>query len=124
MERGPTAAVPAGLRVAGNGWGSGSLSDQPRLDARAGPASPRAVVSISNETTEEDFIMSAERLDDTRAPADPRPPAHDAAPVMNPTPARQGRADNRVRYILGIGLVLVIIAFVAVYFGTPTPPTP
>ncbi len=74
--------------------------------------------------------MSAERLDDTRAPAnsrapgDPRPPAHDAAPVMNPTPARQGRTDNRVRYILGIGLVLVVIAFVAVYFGTPTPTTP
>ncbi|MFM9861653.1 hypothetical protein RUR49_24585 [Pseudoxanthobacter sp. M-2] len=43
---------------------------------------------------------------------------------MNPTPARQGRTDNRVRYILGIGLVLVVIAFVAVYFGTPTPTTP
>jgi len=68
--------------------------------------------------------MSAERLDDTRASGDPRPPAHDAAPVMNPTPARQGRTGNRVRYVLGIGLALIVIAFVAVYFGTPTPMTP
>lgn len=66
--------------------------------------------------------MAAERLDDTRSPDDPRPPTHDAAPVMAPTPARQGRADNRVRYILGIGIALVVIAFIAVYFGTPTPP--
>jgi|GEM_PF-5385840 len=43
---------------------------------------------------------------------------------MAPTPARQGRADNRVRYILGIGLALVVIAFIAVYFGTPTPTPP
>lgn len=90
--------------------------------------------------------MTAERLDDTRAAAippagdprvnttafpdgprqagDPRPPAHDAAPVVAPTAARQGKADNRVRYILGIGIVLVAIAFVVVYFMTPTPPTP
>lgn len=65
--------------------------------------------------------MSAERLDDTREPGDPRPPAHDSAPVMTATPARQGRADNRVRYILGIGLVLVVIAFIAIYVGVPTP---
>ena len=65
--------------------------------------------------------MPAEQLDDTRPRGDPRPPTHDSAPVMAPTPARQGKADNRVRYILGIGLVLVAIAFVAVYFGTPTP---
>ena len=83
-----------------------------------------AVASANNETTEGDDIMSADRLNDTRAPDDPRPEPHDSAPVMNPTPARQGRADNRVRYILGIGIVLVVIAFVAVYFGTPTPPTP
>lgn len=68
--------------------------------------------------------MSAERLDDTRPLDDPRPPPHDAAPVMAPTPARQGRETHRVRYILGIGIVLVVIAFVAVYFGTPTPPAP
>lgn len=65
--------------------------------------------------------MSAEQLDDSRSPSDPRPPPHDAAPVMAPTPARQGRADNRVRYMLGFGLGLVVIAFIAVYFGTPVP---
>ena len=68
--------------------------------------------------------MSAEHLNDPRGPGDPRPPVHDAAPVMNATPARQGRSDNRVRFILGIGLVLVVVAFVAVYFGTPTSSTP
>ncbi len=89
--------------------------------------------------------MTAERLDDTRAatipPAgdprvstalpdgpraadDPRPPAHDAAPVVAPTAVRQGKTDNRVRYILGIGIALVAIAFVVIYFVTPTPPTP
>jgi hypothetical protein len=90
--------------------------------------------------------MTAERLDDTREAAispaanprvsptaypdgprpadDPRPPAHDAAPVVAPTAVRQGKADNRVRYILGIGIALVAIAFIVVYFVTPTPPTP
>ena len=65
--------------------------------------------------------MAAEQLDDTRRPDDPRPPTHDAAPVMAPTPARQGRADNRVRYILGISIALVVIAFVMIYFAYPTP---
>ena len=58
-------------------------------------------------------------------PARQRIPARQATPVRRlTTPPRQGRTDNRVRYILGIGLVLVVIAFVAVYFGTPTPTTP
>jgi hypothetical protein len=72
--------------------------------------------------------MAAERLDDSRItreeprpPGDPRPPAHDAAPVVAPTAVRQGKADNRVRYILGIGIALVAIAFIVIYFVTPSP---
>jgi hypothetical protein len=60
-------------------------------------------------------------MDDGRAADDPRPPAHDAAPVMTPTDARQGRPAHVARYVLGIGLVVVVIAFVAIYFGY-TPP--
>lgn len=69
-------------------------------------------------------VAAPPQPDGPRAADDPRPPAHDAAPVVAPTAVRQGRADNRVRYILGIGIALVAIAFIVVYFVTPTPPTP
>jgi hypothetical protein len=60
-------------------------------------------------------------MDDGRAADDPRPPTHDAAPVMTPTEARQARPAHVARYVLGIGLVVVVIAFLAIYFGY-TPP--
>jgi len=68
--------------------------------------------------------MTAQRIEDadTRAPGDPRPPPHDAAPVMLPNEARQGRPVHRVRYILGIGLAAVVVALAVIYFGyTPSP---
>lgn len=65
--------------------------------------------------------MVAQRIDDARAHDDPRPPTHDAAPVMTPTDARQGRPVHRVRYVLGIGIAVVVIAFLAIYFGYSPP---
>lgn len=61
--------------------------------------------------------MTQSRIDDTRAPSDPRPPVHDAAPVMTPNEARQGRPVRMVRYVLGVGLALIVIIFLAIYFG-------
>jgi hypothetical protein len=48
-------------------------------------------------------------------------PASTQRPVVPAQRARQGVARHKVRYVLGFGLVGVIIAFVAVhllYFGT------
>lgn len=42
----------------------------------------------------------------------------DRAPIRNPTEARQGAPAGRVRYVLVIGMVCVIIAFLLAYFGT------
>jgi len=61
--------------------------------------------------------MAAPQNDDARSVDDPRPPTHDAAPVMTPTDARQGRPVHRVRYVLGIGLAAVVVIFIAIYFG-------
>jgi len=36
--------------------------------------------------------------------------------VVQATPARQGAAGLGVRYVLGIGLALVVIAFAIIYF--------
>jgi len=55
-------------------------------------------------------------------PSDPRLQPHDSAPVMSPTAARQSRPFHRVRYVLAVGIALVVIAFLAVYFWTPVPP--
>jgi hypothetical protein len=44
---------------------------------------------------------------------------HDSAPVKGPTEARQGKPYHRVRYVLFIGLALIVVAFAATYFLTP-----
>jgi len=40
---------------------------------------------------------------------------------MTPTDARQGRPVHRVRYVLGIGIAVVVIAFLVIYFGYSPP---
>lgn len=49
------------------------------------------------------------------AEPDRRPPTHDAAPVKAPVESRQGVTGHRVRYVLGAGLALVIVAFALIY---------
>lgn len=65
--------------------------------------------------------MASDSLNDSRPSGDPRPPAHDSAPLMATEEARQGRTGNRVRYILGVGIVLVVVAFLVIYFAVPAP---
>lgn len=56
-----------------------------------------------------------------RAAADPLPPAEPGlepaatGPVRNPTEARQGSTTGRVRWVLGIGIVAVVILFGLAY---------
>lgn len=54
----------------------------------------------------------------------PSETTHDAAPVKTPTEARQGRSLHVVRYVLIIGIALVVLGFIATSLFTPTPPTP
>lgn len=58
--------------------------------------------------------------DDPNSRYDPHTPgASDGpTPVRNPTEARQGATPGRVRYVLVIGVVLVIVAFFFSYLGT------
>ncbi|WP_181706221.1 hypothetical protein [Chthonobacter rhizosphaerae] len=46
------------------------------------------------------------------------PPTHDASPEKNPTEARGAAPANRVRWVLVIGIALVIVAFFLAYIGT------
>jgi hypothetical protein len=43
-------------------------------------------------------------------------PEPDHPTVVRATPARQGAAGLGVRYVLAIGLALVVIAFAIIYF--------
>lgn len=54
----------------------------------------------------------------------PSETTHDAAPVKTPTEARQGRPYHRLRYVLLVGITLVVLAFVATSLLTPMPPAP
>ena len=55
---------------------------------------------------------------ETRAPEYEDEPApfnrHPESPVLNETEARQALATGHMRYVLGISLALVIIAFAAI----------
>ena len=42
--------------------------------------------------------------------------ASEQTPVVPKTEARQGVTGHNVRYVLGFGLVAVIVAFAALYF--------
>lgn len=45
----------------------------------------------------------------------PEPHIHDAAPVKNPTEARQGSKGTPMLYVLFGGIALVALAFVIIY---------
>lgn len=49
--------------------------------------------------------------DDLRRPGDP-------SPQVNPTEARGGAPANRVRWVLIVGIPLVIIGFILAYVGS------
>jgi hypothetical protein len=47
------------------------------------------------------------------------------APALEPNEARQGATHHNVRYVLGFGVLGVVVAFAVVYvafFGGGTPP--
>lgn len=49
------------------------------------------------------------------------------APALEPNEARQGATHHNVRYVLGFGILGVLVAFVAVYvafFAGGAPPSP
>lgn len=62
------------------------------------------------------MTFEPDRTTSARAPGDGRDPA--AAPVRNPTEARQGRPLGRMRLVLAIGIVGVAVAFLLAYLAT------
>jgi hypothetical protein len=61
------------------------------------------------------------------APTPPPARAGGMAPVLEPNEARQGATHHNVRYVLGLSIVGVVVAFVLVYFaffGGGAPPSP
>jgi hypothetical protein len=56
---------------------------------------------------------------DDKTDEDPRgtPPADGRRPVLEPNEARQGVTHHNVRRVLGISLVLLVLAYLVVYFG-------
>lgn len=58
---------------------------------------------------------------ETRAPEYEDEPApigrHRESPVLNETEARQGVPTGHMRYVLGISLALVIVAFTVIYLA-------
>jgi hypothetical protein len=46
----------------------------------------------------------------------PPSPGHAGSGEIETTRARQGEAPGHVRYVLGIGLLLVVAAFAVIYF--------
>jgi hypothetical protein len=66
-------------------------------------------------------MSSTERAPDYKDKTDeaPSPPpalAGGMAPALEPNEARQGATHHNVRYVLGISLVGIVIAFAALYF--------
>jgi hypothetical protein len=52
-----------------------------------------------------------------QAPAPPPAMAGGVAPALKPNEARQGVTQHNVRYVLGFGLLGVVVAFLLVYFA-------
>ncbi|MBB5754003.1 hypothetical protein [Prosthecomicrobium pneumaticum] len=50
----------------------------------------------------------------------PKQTGPEGEPELTATEARQGQSLNRMRYVLGIGLVLVIFGFIASYMLAPS----
>ena len=46
-------------------------------------------------------------------------PAMEERPVLDPTEARQGVTGHNVRYVVMIGVALIVIAFIAVALFAP-----
>jgi hypothetical protein len=56
---------------------------------------------------------------DSKTDEDPRPrpsPPEGRAPVLEPNEARQGITHMHVRRVLGISLIVLIVAYIVVYF--------
>jgi hypothetical protein len=61
------------------------------------------------------------------APVPPPAMAGGMAPALEPNEARQGVTHHNVRYVLGVGIVGVVLAFLVVYlafFAGGAPPSP
>jgi hypothetical protein len=73
-----------------------------------------------NEALEDSFPAS-DPPSLTRAPRDeahamPRPASAPSSAVLDKQDARQGATGHGVRYVLGLGLLLAIVAMVILYF--------
>lgn len=50
----------------------------------------------------------------------PKQTGPEGEPELTPTEARQGQPLNRMRYVLGIGIALVILGFIVSYLLAPS----
>lgn len=53
-------------------------------------------------------------------PAATKPTGPDGEPELTSNEARQGKPIHRMRFVLGIGMALVIIGFIVSYMISPT----
>jgi hypothetical protein len=62
------------------------------------------------------MAMTAERAPEYEQVDDPKNPHPEERKVMQDNEARQAVPVGRMRYVLTIGIILVVIGFLAVYF--------
>jgi len=74
-----------------------------------GRSSPRRVAALPICNKEEEVVMISPTDTPTHATSD------EPHTVLSTDEARQGETGHHVRYVLGLGLVGVVVLFVAIY---------